>query len=52
MICPQSVAIGVAAASLGEGGAKEVVRRMLPYFAAVLAAACLVTGLASILFAA
>ena len=52
MICPQSVAIGVAAASLGDGGAKEVVRRVFPYFAAVLAAACLITGLASILLAA
>ena len=52
MICPQSVAIGVAAAALGDGGAKEVVRRMLPYFVGVLAAACLITGLASILLAA
>ena len=52
MVCPQSVAIGVAAAGLGSGGAKEVVRRILPYFVAVLVAACLVTGLASIIFAA
>ncbi len=45
MICPQSVAIGIAAAGLA--GSKSVVRRILPYFVAVLVAACLVTGFAS-----
>jgi len=48
MIYPQSIAIGVAAAGLGDGGAKEVLRLMLPYFAAVLLFACLVTGIAQL----
>ncbi len=48
MLCPQSIAIGVAAGSLGEGSAKTVARRILPYFLAVLLAASLITGLVAI----
>ncbi len=49
MVCPQSIAIGVAAAGLGAGGAKFVLRRVLPYFIAVLAVASVVTGIASLI---
>lgn len=45
MICPQSIAIGCAAAGLA-GSESAVLRRMLPWFAAVLLLASLVVGLA------
>ncbi|MCR5414707.1 MAG: L-lactate permease [Kiritimatiellae bacterium] len=50
MVCPQSIAIGVAAAGLGAGGSKAVVRKMLPWFAAVLLLASVVTGVAALVF--
>lgn len=50
MICPQSVAIGVASAGLVGAGAKDVVRRMAPFFAAVLLVACLTTGFAAVIW--
>ncbi len=48
MICPQSVAIGIAAA--GVASAKPVLRRIAPYFVVVIVVACLVTGFASMVF--
>ncbi len=43
MICPQSIAIGVAAAALASK-ASEVMRRMLPWFLAIIFLACIITG--------
>ena len=45
MICPQSIAIGAAAAGLA-GGESRVLKRALPWFLGVVVAACLVTALA------
>ena len=46
MICPQSIAIGAAAAGL-VGGESQILKKTLPWFAGVVVAACLVTGLAA-----
>lgn len=45
MICPQSIAIGAAAAGL-VGRESEILKRVLPWFLGVLLSACLITGLA------
>jgi lactate permease len=46
MICPQSIAIGAAAAGLAgsEGG---IFKKTLPWFCAVLALSCIVTAIAA-----
>ena len=44
MVCPQSIVLGCAAAGLA-GRESEVMKRSFPFFVAVLAVACVVTGL-------
>lgn len=46
MICPQSIAIGAAAAGLA-GRESAILKRALPWCAGVLAVGCLLTGLAA-----
>jgi len=48
MICPQSLAIGLAACGLA-GCEGKVLRRVMPYFVAVVAAACAFAGLVALL---
>lgn len=43
MICPQSIAIGAAAAGL-VGAESRILRKVLPWFVGVVLAACLITG--------
>ena len=45
MICPQSIAIGAAAAGLA-GLESQILKRALPWFLGVVVTACLITGLA------
>lgn len=45
MICPQSIAIGAAAAGL-VGRESRILKKALPWFLGVVASACLITGLA------
>ena len=44
MVCPQSIVLGCAAAGLA-GRESEVMKRSFPFFVAILAVACVVTGL-------
>ena len=44
MVCPQSIVLGCAAAGLA-GRESDVMKRAFPFFVAVLAVACVVTGL-------
>ncbi len=45
MICPQSIAIGAAAAALAGGAEGTLFRKALPWFLAVVTLVCVVTGL-------
>ncbi len=45
MICPQSIAIGAAAAGLTAGAESLLFKKALPWFLGVLLAACLLVGL-------
>ena len=47
MICPQSIAIGAAAAGL-VGRESEILKRAVPWFVGVVVAACLITGLVAL----
>ncbi len=49
MICPQSIAIGAAAAGLVGASEGTLFRKALPWFLTVVTLACLVTGLATAL---
>lgn len=44
MICPQSIAIGAAAAGLA-GAESQILKKAVPWFAGVVVTACLITGL-------